>query len=114
MVVSFKTTLLTSSYPLKELFTKVPVLTLPNKMGLSNEIIVTVACSLMLSTSLPSYLSGDAILNRMPFRVLYFHTPLDCLKQSPRAWFANFPLSSSIRGTIRGTLITPCSPKSPR
>ena len=42
----------------------------------------------MLSTSLPSYLWGDAILtsahliNRMPFRVLHFQTPSDCLKES--------------------------------
>ncbi|KAA0056513.1 reverse transcriptase [Cucumis melo var. makuwa] len=41
MVVSLKTTFLTSSYPLKELFTKVPMLTPFNKMGLPNEKIVT-------------------------------------------------------------------------
>ncbi|TYK14850.1 reverse transcriptase [Cucumis melo var. makuwa] len=37
MVVSFKTTLLMSSYPLKELFTKIPLLTPSNKLGLLNE-----------------------------------------------------------------------------
>ncbi|KAL0556912.1 hypothetical protein IC582_005429 [Cucumis melo] len=42
----------------------------------------------MLSTSLPSYLWGDAILtaahliNRMPSRILHLQTPLDCLKES--------------------------------
>ncbi|KAL0550799.1 hypothetical protein IC582_009862 [Cucumis melo] len=42
----------------------------------------------MLSTSLPSYLWGDAILtaahliNRMPSCILHLQTPLDCLKES--------------------------------
>ena len=42
----------------------------------------------MLSTSLPSYLWGDAILaatyriNRMPSRVLHLQTPLDCFKEA--------------------------------
>jgi len=42
----------------------------------------------MLSTSLPSYLWGDAVLtaahliNRMPSRVLHLQTPLECLKES--------------------------------
>ncbi|KAA0035039.1 Retrovirus-related Pol polyprotein from transposon TNT 1-94 [Cucumis melo var. makuwa] len=49
--------------------------------------LVEVARSLMLSTSLPSYLWGDAILttahliNRMPSRILHLHTPLNCLKK---------------------------------
>ncbi|KAA0033375.1 protein TIC 100 [Cucumis melo var. makuwa] len=53
-----------------------------------NRHIVEVACSLMLSTSLPSYLWGDAFLtathliNRMPSRILHLQTPLDCLKES--------------------------------
>ncbi|KAL0557131.1 hypothetical protein IC582_005649 [Cucumis melo] len=47
-----------------------------------------VARSLMLSTSLPSYLWGDAILtatyliNRMSSRILHLQTPLECLKES--------------------------------
>ncbi|KAA0025138.1 Retrovirus-related Pol polyprotein from transposon TNT 1-94 [Cucumis melo var. makuwa] len=50
--------------------------------------LLEVACSLMLSTSLPSYLWGDAILtaahliNRMPSRILHLQTPLECLKES--------------------------------
>ncbi|KAA0054864.1 Retrovirus-related Pol polyprotein from transposon TNT 1-94 [Cucumis melo var. makuwa] len=50
--------------------------------------LVEVARSLMLSTSLPSYLWGDTILtvahliNRMPSRILHLQTPLDCLKES--------------------------------
>ncbi|KAA0039144.1 Beta-galactosidase [Cucumis melo var. makuwa] len=50
--------------------------------------LVEVARSLMLSTSLPSYLWGDAILtaahliNRIPSRILHLQTPLDCLKES--------------------------------
>ena len=42
----------------------------------------------MLSTSLPSYLWGDAIhivaylINRMSSRILHLQTPLDCLKES--------------------------------
>ncbi|KAL4022760.1 hypothetical protein IC575_016505 [Cucumis melo] len=42
----------------------------------------------MLSTSLPSYLWGDAILtaahliNRMPSRILHLQTPLECLQES--------------------------------
>ena len=42
----------------------------------------------MLSTSLPSYLWGDAIftaahlINRMPSRILHLQTPLDFLKES--------------------------------
>ncbi|KAL4023307.1 hypothetical protein IC575_017059 [Cucumis melo] len=42
----------------------------------------------MLSTSLPSYLWGDAILTaahliiRMPSRILHIQTPLECLKES--------------------------------
>ncbi|KAL0539938.1 hypothetical protein IC582_024159 [Cucumis melo] len=42
----------------------------------------------MLSTFLPSYLWGNAILtvtpliNRMPSRILHLQTPLDCLKES--------------------------------
>ncbi|KAL4035407.1 hypothetical protein IC575_004092 [Cucumis melo] len=53
-----------------------------------NRHLVEVAHSLMLSTSLPSYLWGDAILtaahliNRMPSRILHLQTPLDCLKES--------------------------------
>ncbi|KAA0036818.1 Cysteine-rich RLK (RECEPTOR-like protein kinase) 8 [Cucumis melo var. makuwa] len=53
-----------------------------------NRHLVEVACSLMLSTSLPSYLWGDAILtaahliNRMPSCILHLQTPLDCLKES--------------------------------
>ncbi|KAA0058176.1 Retrovirus-related Pol polyprotein from transposon TNT 1-94 [Cucumis melo var. makuwa] len=53
-----------------------------------NRYLVEVARSLMLSTSLPSYLWGDAILiaahliNRMPSRILHLQTPLDCLKES--------------------------------
>ncbi|KAA0049856.1 Beta-galactosidase [Cucumis melo var. makuwa] len=53
-----------------------------------NRHLVEVARSLMLSTSLPSYLLGDAILtaahliNRMPSRILHLQTPLDCLKES--------------------------------
>ncbi|KAA0057264.1 Retrovirus-related Pol polyprotein from transposon TNT 1-94 [Cucumis melo var. makuwa] len=50
--------------------------------------LVEVARSVMLPTSLPSYLWGDAILtathliNRMPSRILHLQTPLDCLKES--------------------------------
>ncbi|KAA0059998.1 putative polyprotein [Cucumis melo var. makuwa] len=53
-----------------------------------NRHLVEVARSLMLSTSLPSYLWGDAIftaahlINRMPSRILHLQTPLDCLKES--------------------------------
>ncbi|KAA0043032.1 reverse transcriptase [Cucumis melo var. makuwa] len=53
-----------------------------------NHHLVEVAHSLMLSTFLPSYLWGDAILtavhliNRMPSRILHLQTPLDCLKES--------------------------------
>ncbi|KAA0057625.1 Cysteine-rich RLK (RECEPTOR-like protein kinase) 8 [Cucumis melo var. makuwa] len=53
-----------------------------------NRHLVEVAPSLMLSTSLPSYLWGDAILtaahliNRMSSRILHLRTPLDCLKES--------------------------------
>ena len=53
-----------------------------------NRHLLKVARSLMLSTSLPSYLWGDVILtaahliNRMPSRVLHFQTPLNCLKES--------------------------------
>ncbi|KAA0035083.1 reverse transcriptase [Cucumis melo var. makuwa] len=53
-----------------------------------NRHLVEVARSLMLSTSLPSYLWGDAILttthliNKMPSRILHLQTPLDCLKES--------------------------------
>ncbi|KAA0054884.1 Beta-galactosidase [Cucumis melo var. makuwa] len=53
-----------------------------------NRHLVEVARSVMLSTSLPSYLWGDAILtaahliNRMPSRILHLQTPLDCLKES--------------------------------
>ncbi|KAA0057569.1 Beta-galactosidase [Cucumis melo var. makuwa] len=53
-----------------------------------NRHLVKVARSLMLSTSLPSYLWGDAIftaahlINRMPSRILHLQTPLDCLKES--------------------------------
>ncbi|TYK14395.1 Cysteine-rich RLK (RECEPTOR-like protein kinase) 8 [Cucumis melo var. makuwa] len=53
-----------------------------------NRHIVEVAHSLMLSTSLPSYLWGDIILtaahliNRMPSCILHLQTPLDCLKES--------------------------------
>ncbi|KAA0033038.1 Cysteine-rich RLK (RECEPTOR-like protein kinase) 8 [Cucumis melo var. makuwa] len=53
-----------------------------------NRHLVEVARSLMLSTSLPSYLWGDAILiaahliNRMSSRILHLQTPLDCLKES--------------------------------
>ncbi|KAA0039229.1 putative polyprotein [Cucumis melo var. makuwa] len=50
--------------------------------------LLEVAHSLMLSTSLPSYLWGDAILtaahliNRMPSSILHLQTPLECLKES--------------------------------
>ncbi|KAL0554130.1 hypothetical protein IC582_008044 [Cucumis melo] len=53
-----------------------------------NRHLMEVARSLMLSTSLPSYLWGDAILtaahliNRIPSRILHLQTPLDCLKES--------------------------------
>ncbi|KAA0038338.1 Beta-galactosidase [Cucumis melo var. makuwa] len=53
-----------------------------------NRHLLEVARSLMLSTSLPSYLWGDAILtaahliNRMPSRILHLQTPLECLKES--------------------------------
>ncbi|KAA0050819.1 Beta-galactosidase [Cucumis melo var. makuwa] len=53
-----------------------------------NRHLVEVARSLMFSTSLPSYLWGDAILtaahliNRMSSRILHLQTPLDCLKKS--------------------------------
>ena len=53
-----------------------------------NRHLLEVACSLMLSTSLPSYLWGDAIFtaahltNRMSSRILHLQTPLDCLKES--------------------------------
>ncbi|KAA0059996.1 putative tRNA pseudouridine synthase [Cucumis melo var. makuwa] len=53
-----------------------------------NRHLVEVAHSLMLSTSLPSYLWGDAILtathliNRIPSRILHLQTPLDWLKES--------------------------------
>ncbi|KAL0546448.1 hypothetical protein IC582_016356 [Cucumis melo] len=53
-----------------------------------NRHLLEVARSLMLSTSLPSYLWGDAILtaahliNRMPSRILHLQTPFDCLKES--------------------------------
>ncbi|KAA0054261.1 reverse transcriptase [Cucumis melo var. makuwa] len=89
MIVSFKTILLMSSYPLKELFTKVPMLTPLNKMRLLNEKIVTFWKLLVpLSCQLLSLPRGNAILtaahliNCMPSRVLHFQTPLDCLKES--------------------------------
>ncbi|KAL0536842.1 hypothetical protein IC582_025805 [Cucumis melo] len=53
-----------------------------------NRHLVEVARSLMLFTSFPSYLWGDAILtaahliNRMPSRILQLQTPLYCLKES--------------------------------
>ncbi|KAL0544016.1 hypothetical protein IC582_019127 [Cucumis melo] len=53
-----------------------------------NRHLLKVARSLMLSTSLPSYLWGDAILtaahliNRMSSRILHLQTPLECLKES--------------------------------
>ncbi|KAL4030324.1 hypothetical protein IC575_008560 [Cucumis melo] len=53
-----------------------------------NRHLLEVARSLMLSTFLPSYLWGDAILtaahliNRMPSRILHLQTPLECLKES--------------------------------
>ncbi|KAA0054133.1 Cysteine-rich RLK (RECEPTOR-like protein kinase) 8 [Cucumis melo var. makuwa] len=53
-----------------------------------NRHLLKVACSLMLSTSLPSYLWGDAILtaahliNRILSRILHLQTPLECLKES--------------------------------
>ncbi|KAA0052319.1 Beta-galactosidase [Cucumis melo var. makuwa] len=53
-----------------------------------NRHLLEVARSLMFSTSLPSYLWGDAILtathliNRTHSRILYLQTPLDCLKES--------------------------------
>ncbi|TYK07542.1 Cysteine-rich RLK (receptor-like protein kinase) 8 [Cucumis melo var. makuwa] len=53
-----------------------------------NRHILEVARSLMLSTSLPSYLWGDVILTtahliiRMPSRILHIQTPLECLKES--------------------------------
>ncbi|TYK08009.1 Retrovirus-related Pol polyprotein from transposon TNT 1-94 [Cucumis melo var. makuwa] len=79
------------SEPLRGLFTKPCVPTLLNKMEWPNKKncqLVEVARSLMLSTSLPSYLWGDAILtvahliNRIPSRILHLQTPLDCLKES--------------------------------
>ncbi|KAL4022748.1 hypothetical protein IC575_016493 [Cucumis melo] len=57
----------------------------------------------MLSTSLPSYLWGDAILttahliNRMPSRILHLQTPLDCLKES----YPSTPLVSETKFTPR-------------
>ncbi|TYK08485.1 Beta-galactosidase [Cucumis melo var. makuwa] len=53
-----------------------------------NRHLLEVARSLMFSTSLPSYLWGDAILtaahliNRMPSRILHLQTPLECLEES--------------------------------
>ncbi|KAA0066242.1 Beta-galactosidase [Cucumis melo var. makuwa] len=53
-----------------------------------NRHLLEVARSLMLSTFLPSYPWGDAILtaahliNRMPSRILHLQTPLECLKES--------------------------------
>ncbi|KAA0040720.1 Retrovirus-related Pol polyprotein from transposon TNT 1-94 [Cucumis melo var. makuwa] len=53
-----------------------------------NRHLLEVARSLMLSTSLPSYIWGDAILtvahliNRMTSRILHLQTPLECLKES--------------------------------
>ncbi|KAA0045027.1 Beta-galactosidase [Cucumis melo var. makuwa] len=53
-----------------------------------NRHLLEVAHSLMLSTSLSSYLWGDAILtaahliNRMPSRILHLQTFLECLKES--------------------------------
>ncbi|KAL0539854.1 hypothetical protein IC582_024075 [Cucumis melo] len=53
-----------------------------------NRHLLEVAHSLMLSTTLSSYLWGDAILtaahliNRMPSRILHLQTPLECLKES--------------------------------
>ncbi|KAA0057485.1 putative mitochondrial protein [Cucumis melo var. makuwa] len=53
-----------------------------------NRHLVKVTRSLMLSTSLPSYLWEDVILiaahliNRMPSRILHLQTPLECLKES--------------------------------
>ncbi|KAA0062501.1 Beta-galactosidase [Cucumis melo var. makuwa] len=53
-----------------------------------NRHLLKVARSLMLSTSPPSYLRGDAILtathliNRMSSRILHLQTPLNCLKES--------------------------------
>ncbi|KAA0060550.1 Integrase, catalytic core [Cucumis melo var. makuwa] len=53
-----------------------------------NHHLLKVARSLMLYTSLSSYLWGDAILtvahliNRMPSRILHLQTPLECLKES--------------------------------
>ncbi|KAA0061289.1 hypothetical protein E5676_scaffold39G00350 [Cucumis melo var. makuwa] len=53
-----------------------------------NRHLLEVARSLMLSTSIPSYLWGDAILtaahliNRMSSRILHLQTPLECLKES--------------------------------
>ncbi|KAA0050393.1 Cysteine-rich RLK (RECEPTOR-like protein kinase) 8 [Cucumis melo var. makuwa] len=63
----------------------------PKKNGVverKNRHLLEVARSLMLSTFLPSYLWGDAILttdhliNRMPSRILHLQTPLECLKES--------------------------------
>ncbi|KAA0041222.1 vacuolar protein sorting-associated protein 26A-like [Cucumis melo var. makuwa] len=53
-----------------------------------NRHLLEVARSLMLSTFLPSYLWGDAILtavhliNRMPSHILHLQNPLECLKES--------------------------------
>ncbi|KAA0057566.1 reverse transcriptase [Cucumis melo var. makuwa] len=60
----------------------------PQLANRKNRQLVEVARSLMLSTSLSSYLWGDAILtaahliNRMSSRILHLQTPLDCLKES--------------------------------
>ncbi|KAL0549174.1 hypothetical protein IC582_013655 [Cucumis melo] len=63
----------------------------PQKNGVAerkNRHLVEVGRSLMLSTSLPSYLWRDAILtadhliNRMSSRILHLQTTLNCLKES--------------------------------
>ncbi|KAA0033714.1 Beta-galactosidase [Cucumis melo var. makuwa] len=91
IVVSFKTIPLVSFYPPKGLFTKTHVLTLQQN-GITerkNRHLLEIACSIMLSTSFPSYLWGDVLtatylINRMPSSVLRSHiqTPLECLKKS--------------------------------
>ncbi|TYK14846.1 Copia protein [Cucumis melo var. makuwa] len=76
--------------PPKGLFTKTrtPTLQQNGAAKRKNCYLLEVACSLMLFTSLPSYLWADVILtaahlvNRMPSHILHPQTPLDCLKES--------------------------------
>ena len=86
MVVSFKTTLLSSKGIVHQSSYAYP----PQQNEVAerkNHNLFEVAHSLMLSTSLPSYLWSDVILtaahliNCMPSRVLHLQTLLDCLKE---------------------------------